>query len=187
MEIPEEYRYAYVMAEIATENAPIIFGLPVVAATKAGSGKSVHAFWDEIIKDPKKFVITESAATSGGAAFVGIAEEQQVENPYARMGIEFLGNLAGGSAANPRSIFATGISTANKLPIVGAVLKGKSKSAARISAFQELKRSLNSTHKNLLKKSDELDKEAANAKTASERDAFIQQADAAKTKQIFMN
>jgi len=180
MEIPEEYRYAYVMAEIAAENAPIVFGLPVVAATKAGSGKPVHAFWDEIIKDPKKFVMTESAATSGGAAFVGIAEQQQVENPYARMGIEFLGNLAGGASANPKSIFETGVKGALKLPIVGAVLKGKSKSAARIAAFQELKRSLNSTHKNLLKKSEELRQEAANAQTASERDAFLQQADAAE-------
>ena len=96
------------------------------------------------------------------------------------MGIEFLGNLAGGASANPRSILDATISTANKLPIVGAVLKGKSKSAARISAFQELKRSLNETHKNLLKKSDELDKEAANAQTASSKRLLEQQADAAR-------
>ena len=181
MEIPEEYRYAYVAAEIATENAPIVFGLPVLATAKTGSGsKNVHAFWEEIAKDPKKFIITESAASSGGAAAVAIAEEAQIENPYARMGIEFLGNLAGGSAANPRSILDATISTANKLPIVGAVLKGKSKSAARISAFQELKRTINTTHKNLLKKADELDKEAANAQTTSEQEAFRAQADAAR-------
>ena len=185
MEIPEEYRYAYVMAEIAAENAPIVFGLPVVAATKAGSSKPIHAFWDEIIKDPKKFVITESAATSGGAGLVGIAEAQQVENPYARMGIEFLGNIIGGASANPKSILETGIKGALKLPIVGAVLKGQSKSAARIAAFQELKRSLNSTHKGLLKKADELDKEAANAETASEQEAFKAQADAARDEAKF--
>ena len=180
MEIPEEYRYAYVMAEIAAENAPIVFGLPVVAATKAGSGKPIHAFWDEIIKDPKKFIITESAATSGGAGLVGIAEQQQVENPYARMGIEFLGNIIGGASANPKSILETGMKGALKLPIVGAVLKGQSKSAARISAFQELKRSLNATHKGLLKKSKELKQEAANAQTVSEREAFLKQAEAAE-------
>ena len=46
--------------------------------------------------------------------------------------------------------------------------------------FEELKKSLNETHKGLLKKADELDKEAANAQTASEQEAFRAQADAAR-------
>ena len=40
MEIPEEYRYAYVAAEIATE-VSIVFGLPVVATARTGSGSKM--------------------------------------------------------------------------------------------------------------------------------------------------
>ena len=179
MEIPPEHRTLYTMVEIGTETLPLVFGLPLVAMSKAGQGKKVHAFWDEIIKDPKKFVTTETAATAGGAMAVGVAEEAQIENPYARMGIEFLGNLIGGSAANTKGLLESTIRGANKLPIVGAVLKGQSNTAARLSAFEELKRNISDTYDSLLDKADEYERDAAQA-TGSEREALISQANSAR-------
>lgn len=115
-EIPTEFRPTYEATRIVTENATAI--IPALKAAKVGMGVSnsntattiFSNLRDKLFNNPlidgirsntKTVAKTEGAATTGAATLVAGAEATGInDNPWASMGLEFLGSILGGSASS---------------------------------------------------------------------------------------
>lgn len=90
-EVPVEFRPAYEAARIVTENAATI--IPALKAARVGFGLTGSN------TSTKAVLKAEGAATAGAATLVSGAEAAGLnDNPWASMGLEFLGSILGGSA-----------------------------------------------------------------------------------------
>ena len=98
-EVPEEFRPAFVATEVVTENASL--AIPILATARLGVGIA-NPLMKAVADAPGTFVKQEIAATAAQAATVTGLEKADIQNPWIRMGAEFVAAASGASIATPR-------------------------------------------------------------------------------------
>jgi len=104
-QVPEEFKTQFAVGNVVGENVGAVTGAGALVGGSKQLGKQLgiklnNPLYDAAMAAPKKFVAAEVGSTAAQAAAAGAIENSDIENPYAKMGIEFTAAALGGMAAD---------------------------------------------------------------------------------------